>query len=131
MPWKPVTSEPQSRMDDDERDDHPREAHEGQVLPAAAGRQEVEQHEHEARHGEHRGRRDDAQADDGSDVIGVSSAASRDRGHGGGRLRLYLGDQGAHARLGLAGERDRVDADPEDEDQHGNENRPLPERSGR
>src|SRR5262245_9567876 len=55
-------------------------------------------------------------------------SSRRGEGHGGRRLGLDLGDEGAYARLRLAREGHRIHADPDDEGQHGNEDDPLAQR---
>src|SRR5262252_6122466 len=67
----------------------------------------------------------------GTGIISVMARGSpswRGQGHRGRRLRLHLGDEGAHARLRLPRERHGIDADPEDEGEHGDEDDPLARR---
>src|SRR5262252_437160 len=67
----------------------------------------------------------------GTGIISVMARGSpswRGQGHRGRRLRLHLGDEGAHARLRLSRERHGIDADPEDEGEHGHEDDPLARR---
>src|SRR6266542_5816510 len=126
MPWKPVTSEPQSRM----------ATMSATTTPSSCSSTSCPRRPRGGR----RSRSMRTKPVMASTAAGAmtrrlttgrvmaSVISSRGEGDGGGRLGLHLGDQRAHARLRLAGERERVDADPEDEGEHGHENRPLPDR---
>src|SRR6266511_827442 len=126
MPWKPVTSEPQSRM----------ATMSATTTPASPTKAMCSRRPRGGR----RSRSMRTKPVIASTAAGAmtrrlttgrvmaSVISSRGEGDGGRRLRMHLGDERAHASLSLARERERVDADPEDEGEHGHENRPFPDR---
>src|SRR6478672_12034747 len=125
MPWKPVTSEPQRRMAETRV----------MTTPARPTKARCSRRPRGGR----RSRSMRTKPVMASIAAGAmtrrlitgrvmaSVISSRGEGDGGRRLGLHLGDEGAYARLRLAREGDGIDPDPEDEGEHGHENRPLPD----